>query len=56
MLVPIDLGAYAETIKNAWLCTLEDSIHTADIYREGLSQKEVGTRGFEWGLAVLPMR
>lgn len=46
MLVHLGLGSYGEAIKNAWLCTLEDGIHTADIYREGLSSEEVGTRHF----------
>lgn len=46
MLVHLGLGRYGETIKNAWLCTLEDGIHTADFYREGLSREEVGTRRF----------
>jgi isocitrate dehydrogenase len=35
-----------QTIKNAWLKTLEDGIHTADIYRSGLSRREVGTEAF----------
>uniref|UniRef100_I3T1L2 Isocitrate dehydrogenase [NADP] n=1 Tax=Lotus japonicus TaxID=34305 RepID=I3T1L2_LOTJA len=35
------------TIKNALLCTLEDGLHTADIYREGSqSKKKVGTTEF----------
>lgn len=46
MLVHLGLGTCGETIKNAWLCTLEDGIHTADIYREGLSREQVGTRHF----------
>jgi len=46
MLVHIGQAALAETIKNAWLATLESGIHTADIYREGLSSREVGTRAF----------
>jgi isocitrate dehydrogenase len=46
MLVHLGLGSYAERIKNAWLCTLEDGIHTADIYREGLSWRQVGTDAF----------
>jgi isocitrate dehydrogenase len=37
MLVHLGHGAIGETIKNAWLCTLEDGIHTPDIYREMLS-------------------
>ncbi len=46
MLVHIGQAATAETIKNAWLATLESGIHTADIYREGLSQRMVGTQAF----------
>jgi isocitrate dehydrogenase len=46
MLVHLGEPDVAETIKNAWLKTLEDGIHTADIYREGLSQREVGTEAF----------
>ena len=46
MLVHLGLPEHAQTVKNAWLCTLEDGIHTADIYREGLSSQSVGTRGF----------
>jgi isocitrate dehydrogenase len=46
MLVHLGMGELAEKIKNAWLCTMEDGIHTPDIYREGLSTKEVGTRQF----------
>jgi isocitrate dehydrogenase len=46
MLVHIGAAEVAERIKNAWLRTLEDGIHTPDIYRSGLSQQEVGTEGF----------
>ncbi|RMH57356.1 MAG: NADP-dependent isocitrate dehydrogenase [Bacteroidetes bacterium] len=46
MLVHIGHADVAERIKNAWLRTLEDGIHTADIYRPGLSHREVGTRAF----------
>ncbi len=46
MLVHIGLPQHAARIKNAWLCTLEDGIHTADIYRVGLSQRSVGTEAF----------
>lgn len=46
MLVQVGLAPYGETIKNAWLKTLEDGIHTADIYRPGLSKEEVGTETF----------
>lgn len=46
MLVHLGLGDVAERIENAWLYTLESGVHTADIYREGLSEREVGTFGF----------
>jgi isocitrate dehydrogenase len=46
MLVHLGLGSYAETIKNAWLATVEDGIHTADIYRVGLSEKQATTEAF----------
>lgn len=36
----------AEAIENAWLRTIEDGVHTRDIYKEGLSKELVGTRGF----------
>jgi len=35
----------AEKIHNAWLKTIEDGIHTADIYHDG-SKEKVGTRKF----------
>lgn len=46
MLNHIGETANAEKIQNAWLVTLEEGIHTADIYREGSSQKKVGTKEF----------
>jgi isocitrate dehydrogenase len=46
MLVHLGEADIAETISNAWLCTLESGIHTADVYRPQLSRKEVGTRAF----------
>ncbi len=36
----------AEKVQNAWLKTLEDGIHTADIYNEGISKQKVGTKEF----------
>ena len=36
----------AEKIQNAWLRTLEEGIHTADIYKDGLSKHQVGTQEF----------
>ncbi len=42
------LGEYshAERIHNAWLKTIEEGIHTYDIYKEGQSKKKVGTQEF----------
>jgi isocitrate dehydrogenase len=36
----------AEKIQNAWLKTLEDGIHTYDIFKEESSKKKVGTKEF----------
>ena len=36
----------AETIENAWMATLEAGIHTADVYREGMSTQKVTTAEF----------
>lgn len=46
MLNHLGLGGYAETIQNAWLSVIEKGIHTADIYREGVSTQKVSTRAF----------
>ncbi|MBD3220692.1 NADP-dependent isocitrate dehydrogenase [bacterium] len=46
LLVHIGQAEIAESIKNAWLCTLESGLHTPDIYRPQLSEREVGTRAF----------
>ncbi len=36
----------AQRIQDAWLVTLEDGMHTADIYHHDYSRKRVGTREF----------
>jgi len=46
MLVHIGQGDVAEKVHNAWLTTIEDGIHTYDIYEEGVSTEKVGTREF----------
>jgi len=46
MLVHLGQAELAATIKNAWLATIESGIHTADVYRQGLSEREVGTSAF----------
>ncbi len=46
MLVHLGMAEKSELIQNAWLSTLEAGIHTADIYRDGLSIAPVGTHAF----------
>lgn len=46
MLVHIGQAETAAKIRNAWLKTIEDGIHTGDIYQEGVSTEKVGTVGF----------
>ncbi|MCX7744037.1 MAG: NADP-dependent isocitrate dehydrogenase [Flavobacteriales bacterium] len=46
MLVHIGQQEVAEKIQNAWLKTLEDGIHTYDIFKEGVSKQKVGTSEF----------
>lgn len=46
MLNHIGQTTIAAKIQNAWLATLEAGIHTADIYKAGLSKEKVGTKAF----------
>ncbi len=46
MLNHIGQTEVAEKVQNAWLKTLEDGIHTYDIFKEGTSKQKVGTREF----------
>jgi len=46
MLVHIGQTNNAEKIHNAWLRTIEDGVHTYDIYKEGISKQKVGTKEF----------
>ena len=46
MLVHVGEADTATRIKNAWLRTLEDGIHTGDIYHPSVSQRKVGTDAF----------
>ena len=46
MLNHIGQSAVAAQIQNAWLKTLEDGIHTPDIYKEGVTKQKVGTQEF----------
>jgi isocitrate dehydrogenase len=46
MLVHIGQADVAERVHNAWLRTVEDGVHTYDIYAEGVSHQKVGTKEF----------
>ncbi len=46
MLTHIGQTAVAEKIQNAWLKTIEDGIHTDDIFKNGISKFKVGTKEF----------
>lgn len=46
MLVHIGLPKEAATVHNAWLRTIEDGIHTYDIYKPKTSREKVGTKEF----------
>ena len=46
MLVHIGQSDVATKVQNAWLKTLEDGIHTYDIFKDGTSKEKVGTREF----------
>ena len=46
MLVHIDLTDVAVRVHKGWLRTLEEGVHTYDIFTEGVSTKKVGTKEF----------
>jgi isocitrate dehydrogenase len=46
MLVHIGETSIAERVHNAWLRTIEDGVHTYDVYKAGISQQKVGTKEF----------
>jgi len=46
MLIHINQSDIAAMIENAWLKTIEDGLHTADIYQENHSKKKVNTDEF----------
>ena len=46
MLVHINQPEVAERVHNAWLRTIEDGVHTYDIFTEGVSKQKVGTKEF----------
>ena len=46
MLVHIGQNDTASTIHNAWLKTIEDGVHTLDIFSDNTSKKKAGTKEF----------
>lgn len=46
MLAHLNQSEIASKVHNAWLKTLEDGVHTYDIFREGNSKQKVGTKEF----------
>jgi isocitrate dehydrogenase len=46
MLSHVGQTSIAEKIQNAWLKTIEDGVHTFDIYKEGVSTRRVNTQEF----------
>ena len=46
MLSHVGKTEIADTIKNAWLRTLEDGYHTADVFQEEITKEIVSTSEF----------
>lgn len=46
MLQHIGQPDVAERVHNAWMKTIEDGVHTGDIFKEGRSSQKVGTKEF----------
>jgi len=52
MLVHLGQGDIAGRVHNAWLRTIEDGVHTYDIYKDGTSKEKVGTKEFAQAVAA----
>jgi len=46
MMVHVGQPEVAERVHNAWLRTIEDGVHTYDIFKAGVSREKVGTTAF----------
>jgi isocitrate dehydrogenase len=46
MLVHLGQTRAAETVHNAWLATIEDGLHTADLYKQGQAKQRLRTSQF----------
>ena len=51
MLIHIGQGKAAAVIENAWKKTIEDGMHTVDIFQENMSAEKLGTK--EFGDAII---
>ena len=51
MLQHMGMGQEALSVENAWLRTIEDGIHTYDVFKDGISKEKVGTK--EFGQAII---
>lgn len=60
MLSHIGQADVAERVQNAWLKTIEEGVHTFDVFGEGISKRKVGTKAFAqaviWNLGEKPQR
>jgi len=52
MLVHINQPGTAALVHNAWLRTIEDGIHTYDVFTEGASREKAGTKEFARAVAA----
>lgn len=52
MLVHMNLVEEAGLVHNAWLKTIEDGVHTYDVFRDGVSKEKVGTKEFAQAVAA----
>ena len=60
MLAHVGQGEAAARVHNAWLRTIEEGVHTYDVFTEGVSRRQVGTQRFAQAvverLGALPQR
>ena len=52
MLVHINQPDVAQLAHNAWMRTIEDGVHTYDMFNEGVSKEKVGTKEFADAVAA----
>jgi isocitrate dehydrogenase len=53
MLQHIGQSDIAAKVQNAWLKTMEDGIHTYDVYDENVSTQKVGTKSLQMLLLLI---